>query len=313
MTPYTVIGGYLGAGKSTLIQNLLENPGSKRLGLLINDFGAINIDASLIESADHNTVELTNGCICCSLSDGFHDALSTLLEAESQPDHILVEASGVADVNTLAQYGHHPDLSLSGVIVLVDSETIRRQSEDHYVGKTILRHLQAADLIVANKQDLISHLERDRLRDWLAEQSPQSIVWPATEAKVPLEMVLGLNSSSTMPLADQSTQETVEDSSPHPKFARWAWQHPAETSRDAIEAFLSSLPACVIRLKGLMQTQEGVLEVQVVGRRRGARRRSVNHQGQQLIAIGLAQNFDPIMLDQLAERYLARSDSGSSS
>ena len=144
MIPLTIIGGYLGAGKSTLLQRLVREPGDRILGLLINDFGSINIDAELIASADHNKVELTNGCICCSLADGFHEALETLLLRDPTPDHILVEASGVADVHSLAQYGHHPELSLSGVLVVVDSETVRDKSKDPYVGRTITRHIEAA-------------------------------------------------------------------------------------------------------------------------------------------------------------------------
>ena len=306
MTPYTVIGGYLGAGKTTLIRHLLEHPEGQRLGLLINDFGAINIDAALISNANHNTVELTNGCICCSLSDGFDEALSTLLDFNPRPDHVLVEASGVADVRTLAQYGHHPGLSLSGIIVVIDSETICQQAEDRYVGNTVLRHLLAADLILANKQDLISEQERKDLGLWLSEKSPQSLIWPAQQAALPIEIALGVESRAQEQSMPQLDHASSEYAFAHPTFARWVWQMPYAVTRQALEGFLNHLPSSVIRLKGLIDSDQGVLEIQVVGARRTLRKRSdIQHEGQQLVAIGLNPHFDAESLDRLANDWLA--------
>jgi len=306
VTPYTVIGGYLGAGKSTLIAHLLEHPEGQRLGLLINDFGAINIDAALISSANHNTVELTNGCICCSLSDGFDEALSSLLNFNPRPDHVLVEASGVADVKTLAQYGHHPGLSLSGVIVVIDSETIRQQAEDRYVGNTVLRHLQAADLIVANKQDLISEQERRDLGVWLNEKSPQSLVWPSMQAALPIEIALGIESTAKQQSLTTLDHASLEIDPAHPTFARWTWETPCAVTRESLARFLEHLPPSVIRLKGLIDSDQGVLEVQVVGARRTLRKRSeIQRKGQQLVAIGLNHHLDTESLNQLAIDWLS--------
>jgi G3E family GTPase len=312
--PLTIIGGYLGAGKSTLLQRLVREPGDRILGLLINDFGSINIDSALIASADHDKVELTNGCICCSLADGFHEALETLLLRDPTPDHILVEASGVADVHSLAQYGHHPELSLSGVLVVVDSETVRDKSKDPYVGRTITRHIEAADLIIANKQDLASDAERERLKAWLASVNPAAPILPTTSANVPIDIALGHRVTDPTPsmLNDRNLASPEADhlfdanrTSGHATFARWMWQHDSVCLVDDVELFLKAIPSTIWRLKGWLETDDGVLEIQKVGARHSIRARSdMNKTGQSLIAIGLADTFESERLDQLAAQHL---------
>ena len=316
MIPLTIIGGYLGAGKSTLLQRLVREPGERTLGLLINDFGSINIDAELIASADHNKVELTNGCICCSLADGFHEALETLLLRDPTPDHILVEASGVADVHSLAQYGHHPELSLSGVLVVVDSETVRDKSKDPYVGRTITRHIEAADLIIANKQDLVLGAARQRLKNWLASINPAGPILPMTNADVPIDIALGHRVTDTTPsmLDDQNPASPRANiligpnrSLSHAKFERWMWRHDNPCLPDDVEPFLEAIPDTVWRLKGWLETDDGVLEIQKVGARHSIRPRSdMDKMGQSLIAIGLADTFESKRLDQLAAQHLAK-------
>lgn len=314
MIPLTIIGGYLGAGKSTLLQRLVREPGDRILGLLINDFGSINIDAELIASADHNKVELTNGCICCSLADGFHEALETLLLRDPTPDHILVEASGVADVHSLAQYGHHPELSLSGVLVVVDSETVRDKSKDPYVGRTITRHIEAADLIIANKQDLASDAEREHLKAWLASVNPAAPVLPTTNANVPIDIALDHRVTDPTPsiLNDPNPASpeanhliSANPTSSHATFERWLWQDDSPCLPDDVEPFLKAIPSTIWRLKGWLETHDGVLEIQKVGARLSIRARSdINKTGQSLIAIGLAETFESERLDQLAAQHL---------
>ena len=314
MIPLTIIGGYLGAGKSTLLQRLVREPGDRILGLLINDFGSINIDAELIASADHNKVELTNGCICCSLADGFHEALETLLLRDPTPDHILVEASGVADVHSLAQYGHHPELSLSGVLVVVDGETVRDKSKDPYVGRTITRHIESADLIIANKQDLVLDEARERLKEWLASVNPAAPILPTTNASVPIDIALDHRVTDTTPsmLKDKNLESPEANqliganrTSSHATFERWMWQHDSPCLPDDVEPFLKAIPSTIWRLKGWLETGDGILEIQKVGARHSIRARGdMQKTGQSLVAIGLADTFESERLDQLATQHL---------
>ncbi|MEM8768434.1 MAG: GTP-binding protein, partial [Pseudomonadota bacterium] len=190
--PLTILGGYLGAGKTTLLNQLLAEPEGERLALIINDFGAINIDAALIESEAGDQINLTNGCVCCGMSTGFDEALAELLERDPLPDRIVVEASGVADVVSLAQYGYHGGLSLDGIVVLADAETVRAKARDKYVAETVKRQLRGADLIVLNKADLIDAERCATVHGWLRELAPSVPVLTTSQAQVPRAVLFDL-------------------------------------------------------------------------------------------------------------------------
>lgn len=153
--PLTILGGYLGAGKTTLINKLLAGHHGKRLTVLVNDFGAINIDAELIAEHKGDTISLTNGCACCQLQD---DALKQLQELAAIPnpsDHILVEASGAGEPARLAYLGFGVrGLQLSGIYVAIDAATIAAKQHDKFTGKLIKRQIAQADFCLLTKADL---------------------------------------------------------------------------------------------------------------------------------------------------------------
>src|SRR5699024_995978 len=149
-TPMTVIGGFLGAGKTTLLNHILRIGG--RLAVLVNDFGDINIDAELIRDHDGLTMQLENGCICCSLADGFASALERVLDSEQRPEAIIVEASGAADPWRVAEYAVlEPSLRLNAVICLIDSPVFLEQLRDPMIGDTVALQLRKADIVILNK------------------------------------------------------------------------------------------------------------------------------------------------------------------
>lgn len=117
--PVTLISGYLGAGKTTLVNHVLRNTNGRKFLVMVNDFGELPIDADLIESDDGDTITLANGCICCSMNGDLAGAFIDLLNRDPLPDHLLIEASGVAEPNRIANLARaEPDLSLHGIIVL---------------------------------------------------------------------------------------------------------------------------------------------------------------------------------------------------
>ena len=149
MIPLTVIGGFLGAGKTTLI-NFLLRTATERLGVLVNDFGAINIDAALIQARDGDLVALTNGCVCCEIGGDLGGGLARLTSV----DHVIVEASGVSDPWRVAQLALvEPGFHLEPIVVLVDGLSIATQLADRWVADTVRGQLAAAELIVLNKAD----------------------------------------------------------------------------------------------------------------------------------------------------------------
>lgn len=153
--PLTILGGYLGAGKTTLINRLLEGGHGKRLTVLVNDFGAINIDAGLIAAHNGDTISLANGCACCQLQDDALKQLQELAALDTPPDHVLVEASGAGEPAKLAYLGFGVSgLQLAGIYLAIDAETIAERQTDKFTGKLVQRQIAQADFCLLTKTDL---------------------------------------------------------------------------------------------------------------------------------------------------------------
>ncbi|MGI9597097.1 MAG: CobW family GTP-binding protein [Acidimicrobiales bacterium] len=245
--PVTVIGGYLGSGKTTLVNHLLA-AGTERVAVLVNDFGEVDIDADLIERDDGDTIALANGCICCSLVDGLAAALNTITGLQPRPDRLVIEASGVADPASVAAYGHGPGLSLDATVVLVDAETVRQRAVDRYVGDTVLGQLRAADVVVVNKTDLVDRAEVESLLAWLDERIDRAVVVEATQAAVDPAVLFGT--------VDRSGRRHVAVDSLHDRadavFQTWTWVGEGTLTRSAIEIVMGDLPDAIIRAKGIV-------------------------------------------------------------
>ncbi|OLT10208.1 hypothetical protein BJF77_00270 [Kocuria sp. CNJ-770] len=168
-----IIGGYLGSGKSTLVNRLLAGVLPGRTAVVVNDFGSVNIDADLIASASGDTVELTNGCICCQISD---DALRTMtaLAARGDLDHVLCEVSGVGDPAQLAAWRDFPGFSPGPVLVCADATAVRRLLRDQYVGDTVRRQLAAAEVVLVTKTDLALPAGTQEAVEACREAAPQA-------------------------------------------------------------------------------------------------------------------------------------------
>lgn len=265
--PFTVIGGFLGAGKTTLLNRILRENAGRRIAVIVNDFGAINIDASLVVSADGETIELSNGCICCSLAAEFPLTLYPLLEREPRLDAVVIEASGVSDPWKIGQFGTLPGFRLDGVIVVTDAETVRERAADPRMGRQIIGQLQSADIIVLNKVDLVSTEDVAATRHWLAEVIPGVRIIDAVEADVPLALLLGAHADRV----GEAHREAMED---HP-FESRSWEIAGPIGRAQIEAWAAALPAEVIRAKGVLALEDDAEReavFQLVGKRWKVRR-----------------------------------------
>jgi len=255
----TIIGGYLGAGKTTLLNHLLANS-DERVAILVNDFGDLDIDASLIESADGNTVTLPNGCICCSLVDGLAGALADVADLDPRPERLVIEASGVADPAGVAAYTHRRGYRLDLVIVLVDGSQFVANAADEYVGETVRGQLTAADLIVVNKSDLVdapTAAELDALLDELAPGVPRV---SARNASIDPAVLIDLESRG-------NTHTTGGHMHDHGvPFETWSHEgHEVDVAM--IRAMADALPPAVVRAKGIFATPDGPRVFQRVGTR----------------------------------------------
>ena len=270
--PVTIIGGYLGAGKTTLLNSLLRCDHGLRLAILVNDFGSINIDAALIASHDGETISLTNGCVCCSMADNLAITLLELLGRDVPPDHIVIEASGVADPRRIACYGAaHPRLRLDSLIVIADSETIRARLTDKYVGELVMRQILAADLIVLSKMDLIDESARVCVRELLRETVSHARFIEACHGRIPWDLLLGVRATSSQTkVAPCGQHNHTAPKHEHAPFSRASFESERPFDRARLRAAVEALPESVLRVKGILYVVgEGTHSVvlQKVGRR----------------------------------------------
>ncbi|MCP4005589.1 MAG: GTP-binding protein [bacterium] len=170
--PLSVLGGYLGAGKTTLLNRLLEADHGLRVGVLVNDFGEVAIDDARIANRDGPTLALVNGCVCCSIGDDLGRGLDTLMGVDPPLDHVVVEASGVADPERVASFARTwPGYAPGAVLVVADAEDIRRRSSDKYVGELVQSQLGSADLVIVSKLDRMADPCWTDLHAWLAART----------------------------------------------------------------------------------------------------------------------------------------------
>lgn len=264
--PLTVIGGFLGAGKTTLLNRVLSGAHGIRFAVLVNDFGDLAVDAALVADHGGDTMTFANGCLCCTMGDDLMRTLSDLAARDDPPDHILIEASGVADPRPILDLGTlHPRLRRDLSLVLVDAETIRDRAEDGRVKETVDRQIDAADMIVVNKCDLIDAGARGDLRTWLAARAPKAVVVEAVEADVPVGTLFAGEEPTTVSAA------THEHGADHgSQFLSVTVMPEQPMTRTAIEHWLTSMPASIFRVKGYLEAAgkpEAAYLIQKVGAR----------------------------------------------
>lgn len=295
--PVTVIGGYLGAGKTTLVNSVLSGSHGQRIAVLVNDFGEVNIDASLIATRDGSTIELTNGCACCSISDGLGEAFHAVGASNPPFDHVVLEASGVADPTRLADWATLPGFRVDGVVVLVDAETVRSRATDRYSGTTVLRQIAGADLLVVTKADLVSADVLAATIAWLELQRP-GVPLVVSRGRVPYEVITGIG-------ADRSTTDLTSalPTDDHATSHRSLVVRTDEPFDEVLlRAVFASSPEGLVRAKGLVKLQQrpGRFVLHVVGARVALTPDAdpaATGTGSTVVCIGVGPAFDPSALE----------------
>ena len=281
--PVTLIGGYLGAGKTSLLNHLLTHAGGERIAVLVNDFGALGLDAALVARRDADTVTLTNGCVCCSIADDFGAALDAQVRADEPPERIVVETSGVAEPEKAARYASGwPGVRLDAVLTVVDLETVRTRASDRFVGGLVVRQIESADLIVANKSDRVDSRVRRSATEWLVRRAPLAALIETSHGRVAPAIVLGVEvrecgvfgegagdgrirsrrvsgpspptSEPSGPMKPESRAATDRDAVP--PFVRVSCSASDPLDRAALGTALDALPGTVMRFKGVVRLRE---------------------------------------------------------
>lgn len=259
--PVTILSGFLGSGKTTLLNHLLRAPDQRRYAMVVNDFGSINIDASLIDAHDGQTMTLSNGCVCCTIGDSFISTLLDLTRQADQFDHVVIEASGVADPARLADFAQiDKDLTLDGIIVMADASAFCEQYNDPRLTDTIERQIKAADLFVLNKTDLADPSQITLSTDILRRYKPSTRIVETVRASLPLPLLFGAHGEEPAPVASHGHEVP---------FTSWQGSSAAPMHRHHLLHFLETLPNSVIRAKGIVifEDEPQIHSVQLAGNR----------------------------------------------
>lgn len=330
--PLILLTGFLGAGKTTLLNRLLRAEHGLRVAVLVNDFGAVNIDSQLVEatSVDGDMVSLSNGCICCTIRGDLLQAVEQLFTGQTPPPQVIViETSGVSDPLEVAlTFRDVPQMQalvhIDSIITLIDAEQFRTAEREYAV--LAMNQIGMADIVVLNKVDLVSTAQLATLEQTIQHIMPNVRVYRTTYADVPLPLLLGLGTYDPQRLNSRAPLDVHVHASDahhhdhdHPDhstlFETWRWQHPEPLSAQALEAAIKRLPQGIYRMKGFVYLQDepqARMLLQVVGTRA-----TLSREGEwqtppqtELVAIGSAGSIDPDALNVLLERCLASRSRG---
>ncbi|MFT9258157.1 MAG: cobalamin biosynthesis protein CobW [Acetobacter sp.] len=281
-TPVTVVTGFLGAGKTTLIRHLMGNPQGRRLAVLVNEFGTLGVDGDILKSCSdencpaENIIELANGCICCTVADDFIPTVERLMALEQQPDHILIETSGLALPKPLLKAFDWPGIrsriTVDGVITLADAEAVadgrfapdtaavdaQRLADDSLDHDTPLAEvfedqLACADIVLLTKADLVDGACLERARAVIAGITPRPLPIVAVhDGLVDPQVILGLGAAAEDDLAARPSHHDGHDDHEHEDFESVVIDLPEIPDPDALVRAVRTLAReqHILRVKG---------------------------------------------------------------
>jgi G3E family GTPase len=322
--PITILTGFLGAGKTTLLNRILNGNHGLRVAVLVNDFGAVNIDSELIVGVKGEQISLSNGCICCTIRDDLLEAVFELVTQDNAPEYVIIETSGVSDPFAVAQTfllpALKPFVQVDGIITVVDAEQIRDlQGEQELLA---MDQITAADILLLNKVDLIDAEQRDAVESWIRTIVPKARIVPTVRGAVPLELILSIGAYAPERLheraqrdihvhaADKTSNHDHDHAHSHEHtmvFETWLYTVDEALSFRALRDAVQELPATIYRAKGflnLLEYPNNKAILHVVGRRAtlqvadawgDAQRRS------QLVFIGENGGVKPAVLEPLLD------------
>jgi cobalamin biosynthesis protein CobW len=280
--PVTVITGFLGSGKTTLIRHLMQHAGGRRLAVIVNEFGDVGVDGAILKSCsvpdcpEENILELANGCICCTVADEFIPTLETLLALEPRPDHILIETSGLALPKPLLKAFDWPDIrsrvTVDGVIAVADAEAVaagrfapnvaavdaQRLADEGIDHETPLSEvfedqIACADIVLLTKPDLAGPEGVAKARAVIAAEAPRPLpVIEVAEGAVDPRVILGLGAAAEDDMAARPSHHDAAPEHDHDDFDSVVMEIPEVTSAADLVARIEALAQRqnILRVKG---------------------------------------------------------------
>ena len=323
--PITILTGFLGAGKTTLLNRILTGNHGLRVGVLVNDFGSINIDAELVVGVKDNMISLANGCVCCQIRDDLVESVVSLLERqETTVEYILLEASGVADpagiFATFTDLNLRDRIRLDSVICVVDADQVFAHPEYPPLMELKLHQIGFADMLILNKVELAGPAQVQKVRAWLDDHFNRLRIVETNYCEVPYEILLGVGRFDAVraevnlhatahdcadPVCHDDSHDHDHHGQDHSKvFSTWSFETAQPLALEALRDALRKLPGTVYRAKGVVHSSDAPRRravLQVVGRRVdisfheewGERAPRT-----QIVAIGAAGSIDASLLEK---------------
>lgn len=261
--PVTIITGFLGSGKTTLLNQILQNNQNLKIAVLVNEFGDLNIDSQLLVSYDDHMVELSNGCICCTINEGLVEAVKKILTKEGKVDRLIIETTGVADplpiILTFVGSDFRDFTRLDSIITVVDAETF---TPEHFKSEAAFKQITFADILLLNKTDLVDEEQLRGLETYIAsiKKSPRIIHTNYAQVPLPLILDVGLTPIDSYVEKKEHHQHRDRDHnhhhSPHLEadgFVSMSFQSDKPFDVYEFQKFLTDqLPVEVFRAKGII-------------------------------------------------------------
>ncbi|MFK4441222.1 G3E family GTPase [Caballeronia udeis] len=267
--PLIVVGGYLGAGKTTLLNHVLAHAGQRRITVLVNDFGAVNIDAALIRERTGDVINLENGCVCCSIGGQLVDTLLSISNRPDPPDFLVIEASGVSDPVRIAQIGLlDRSYRLYGIIVAVDVSCITQTLLDPYVGDIARQQIAGATAILLTKTDLVDEGRKTEVVAGLAMPAHTGIMLETTDGAFPLELFFDDNLTGRVRPGGPGALNIRSPNLPA-DFCSFVFRTEARFDRKKLKDALRNVSGKLLRAKGLIRLDDATAthELHVAGGR----------------------------------------------
>lgn len=266
--PVTIITGFLGSGKTTLLNQILKNRQDLKVAVLVNEFGDINIDSQLLLSLEEDMLELSNGCICCTINDSLVDAVFRVLERQDRIDYMVVETTGLADplpiILTFVGTELREFTNLDSILTVVDSETF---TPEHLVSEIALKQLTYGDIILLNKTDLVPEEKVEELEDYINDIKDGARVLRTSlggasltqHGQVPLPLILGVElAQPEIYLTDANlSKDQKSNHLANDGFVSVSFRSNRPFSVEKFQTFLQDkMPANVFRAKGILWFKE---------------------------------------------------------
>ena len=248
--PATIITGFLGSGKTTLLNHILGEPHGLRVAVLINEFGDVDIDSSLVVSADRDMVELSNGCICCSMNDGLIAALARLLAREVPFDHVVIETTGIADPVPVAGTFVRPEFSgrmrVDSILAVADAEYFSLEKFDDPAARNQLRY---ADVVLLNKVDLVDTRRVEEVGTMIRGLNPGARILRTERSRVAIPLILGIGGDRAVWTLDDPPPQ---GQSPRHPYRSVSFRSDVPIDPERFQRLLEGLPEGVFRAKGFL-------------------------------------------------------------